>query len=63
METSEGFPDNKTNLADPEKLAEENPKSCQRSTRGQTMRVKIIFLQERIKGTEKASPIHTLFHR
>ena len=23
----------------------------------------ISFLQERIKGTEKASPIHTLFHR
>ena len=35
METSEAFPDNKTNLADPAKLAEENPKSCHRSTRGQ----------------------------
>ena len=23
----------------------------------------VIWLQERIKGTEKASPIHTLFHR
>ena len=22
-----------------------------------------VWIQERIKGTEKASPIHTLFHR
>ena len=26
-------------------------------------RYSYIFHQERIKGTEKASPIHTLFHR
>ena len=25
--------------------------------------IRITFNQERIKGTEKASPIHTLFHR
>ena len=36
---------------------------CNRSMDGHKSALALVLYQERIKGTEKASPIHTLFHR